>query len=97
MGIATTSEGMVDGDSSTSNVSWDPSVSKVRAPGYCFDCDEAVPVEYYEVWAGTQPPRTCLHCGGHDVEFLGRVAGRLLERIEGLEQRLERDKPCLIH
>ena len=52
MGIATTSEGMVDGDSSTSNVSWDPSASKVQAPGYCFDCDEAVLVEYYEVRAG---------------------------------------------
>ena len=52
MGIATTSEGMVDGDSSTSNVSWDPSASKAQAPGYCFDCDKAVPIEYYEAWAG---------------------------------------------
>ena len=80
---------------SNSSISWDPSAWQAVTEGYCFTCDRSVQIKYYRYWAGTQPSRTCLHCGGHDVEFLSRVAGRLLERIEELEQRLERGRQGL--
>jgi len=72
-------------DFNTDSASWDPSAWKAVARGYCFHCDQPVDIEYHQMWAGAEPPRRCLRCG---VEFLGRVAMRLLERIEELERQL---------
>jgi len=76
------------GPASTDSASWDPSAYKAVARGYCFRCDRSVDVEYYPAWCGLEPPKKCLRCGSSDVEFLGRVAERLLERIEELERQL---------
>ena len=72
--------------------SWTWQDQTVTAPGYCFDCEERVQVEYYQCWIssvdGESSPMTCLKCGGHEVEFLDRVGQHLLERIEKLEVKL---------
>lgn len=31
-------------------------------------------------------PKTCLECGGHDVEWMGRVAQHLWEQLETLRR-----------
>lgn len=63
--------------------------TKVVGRGYCFHCDRPVKMEYDRQWIGDgnyQPPKTCLECGGHDVEFMGRAAKRLWECIETLDE-----------
>lgn len=62
---------------------------KAKGRGYCFDCDHPVEMEHDQWWSEFyEPPKTCQECGGHDVEFMGRVAERLWERTQ-FNQRLE--------
>lgn len=79
-------------DTTTSNTTWMWQDQIAIAPGYCFDCEQRVQVEYYRRWIssvdGDCSPGTCSKCGGHEVEFLDRVGLHLLERIEKLEATL---------
>lgn len=68
-------------DSSTCTITSLPAQAMRR--GFCFDCDHLVEMEYDQWWFGAdyRLRGTCLECGGHDVEFMGRVARRLWECI----------------
>lgn len=69
----------------TTSVSFEP--QKAIGEGFCFDCDKPVAIEY-DQWSfeGYGPAKVCQECGGHDVEFMGRVAKRLWECIEALDE-----------
>lgn len=62
---------------------------KAIGRGFCFNCDHPVEIEYDQWWIGDYtPPKTCLECGGHDVDFMGRVAERLWEYVSGVATAL---------
>ncbi len=56
---------------------------KAIGKGFCFDCDKPAQIEYDQWWFGNyEPPKTCQECSGHDVEFMGRVAKRIWDKLE---------------
>lgn len=73
---------------SSDSISFEP--QKTIGKGFCFDCDRPVAIEYDQWWIGDYvPPKICQECNGHDVEFVGRVAERLWERIGTLNRKSE--------
>jgi hypothetical protein len=77
-----------DSGPGTTNISsaWWNEVAVTR--GYCFQCDKPVDIEYHQWWVGeAEPPKRCTECGSADVEFMNRVAERLWEKLQTLQDR----------
>ena len=66
----------------TSDTSMSFMPQKAIGEGFCFDCDRPVAIDYDLWWFGNyEPPKICQECGGHDVEFMGRVAKRIWDKL----------------